>query len=120
MEKSFTFIGPNGAGKSTTIRTLLGLITPTEGAARVLGHDIRREKQQILSQVGYLPSEAVFHPGMEVKDVLRLSAGLRGMDCTSRARQLCERMQLDPARKVEQLSFGNRKKVGIVCAATTV
>ena len=112
----FGFIGPNGAGKSTTIRTLLGFIAPTGGSARVLGMDIRTNREDILRAVGYLPSEAVFHPGMKVKDVLKLSAGLRGVDCTGRARQLCERMQLDPARKVEQLSFGNRKKVGIVCA----
>lgn len=112
----FGFIGPNGAGKSTTIRTLLGFIAPTSGSARVLGMDIRKDREDILRAVGYLPSEAVFHPGMNVKDVLKLSAGLRGLDCATRARQLCERMQLDPARKVEQLSFGNRKKVGIVCA----
>ena len=112
----FGFIGPNGAGKSTTIRTLLGFIAPTDGSAKVLGMDILKSREDILRAVGYLPSEAVFHPGMKVKDVLKLSAGLRGMDCTGRARQLCERMQLDPARKVEQLSFGNRKKVGIVCA----
>ena len=112
----FGFIGPNGAGKSTTIRTLLGFIAPTGGSARVLGMDIRKNREDILRAVGYLPAEAVFHPGMKVKDVLKLSAGLRGLDCATRARQLCERMQLDPARKVEQLSFGNRKKVGIVCA----
>ena len=112
----FGFIGPNGAGKSTTIRTLLGFIAPTSGSARVLGMDIRKDREDILRAVGYLPSEAVFHPGMKVRDVLKLSAGLRGLDCATRARQLCERMQLDPARKVEQLSFGNRKKVGIVCA----
>ena len=112
----FGFIGPNGAGKSTTIRTLLGFIAPTGGSAQVLGMDIRTKREDILRAVGYLPSEAVFHPGMKVRDVLKLSAGLRGLDCAQRARQLCERMQLDPTRKVEQLSFGNRKKVGIVCA----
>ena len=112
----FGFIGPNGAGKSTTIRTLLGFIAPTGGSAQVLGMDIRTKREDILRAVGYLPSEAVFHPGMKVRDVLKLSAGLRGLNCAQRARQLCERMQLDPTRKVEQLSFGNRKKVGIVCA----
>ena len=112
----YGFIGPNGAGKSTTIRTLLGLITPTEGAARVLGHDIRREKQQILSQVGYLPSEIMFYSGMRVKDVLRFSADLHKKDCREEAQCLCSRLELDPNRKVEELSLGNRKKVGIVCA----
>ncbi len=112
----FGFIGPNGAGKSTTIRTLLGLIHPTDGEAQVLGLDIRREMRQILARVGYLPSEAVFYPGMRVREVLTLSAELRGKRCGHLADQLCQRLQLDPSRRVEELSFGNRKKVGIVCA----
>lgn len=112
----FGFIGPNGAGKSTTIRTLLGLIAPTGGSARVLGLDIRTQRQEILRQVGYLPAEAFFYPGQRVRDVLRLSAGLRRKDCTATARELCRRLQLDTSARVDALSFGNRKKVGIVCA----
>ena len=112
----FGFIGPNGAGKSTTIRTLLGLIAPTSGNAQIFGLDIVREKQAILQKVGYLPSEAAFYPGMKVKDVLKLSADLRKKDCNAEAKLLCERLQLDTTRKVEELSFGNRKKVAIVCA----
>ena len=69
----FGFIGPNGAGKSTTIRTLLGLIHPTSGQAKILGMDIGKDRNQILSEVGYLPSEAVFYQGMKVKDILKLS-----------------------------------------------
>lgn len=112
----FGFIGPNGAGKSTTIRTLLGLISPSSGSASVLGKDIVKEKEAILRETGYLPSEAVFWPGMRVKDVLKLSADLRKKDCAKEAAALCERLQLDPSRKVDELSFGNRKKVAIVCA----
>ena len=112
----FGFIGPNGAGKSTTIRTLLGLISPTAGSASVLGLDIVRQKEAILSRVGYLPAEAVFYPGMRVRDVLKLSAELRKTDCSREASELCERLQLDPTRRVDELSFGNRKKVAIVCA----
>lgn len=112
----FGFIGPNGAGKSTTIRTLLGLIAPTSGNAQIFGLDIVREKQAILQKVGYLPSEAAFYPGMKVKDVLKLSADLRKKDCNAEAKLLCERLQLDTTRKVEELSFGNRKKVAIICA----
>lgn len=112
----FGFIGPNGAGKSTTIRTLLGLISPTSGSARVFGRDITREKKAVLQRVGYLPSEAVFYPGMRVRDILNLSAGLRKKDCEREAARLCDRLQLNPARKVDELSFGNRKKVAIVCA----
>ncbi len=112
----FGFIGPNGAGKSTTIRTLLGLINPTSGRAMIFGKDITKEKESILRHIGYLPSEALFYQGMKVKDVLKLSADLRKKDCAAESNILCERLQLDTARKIEELSFGNRKKVGIVCA----
>ncbi|MCH5337459.1 MAG: ABC transporter ATP-binding protein [Acetatifactor sp.] len=112
----FGFIGPNGAGKSTTIRTLLGLISPTSGSAYIFDKDITKEKESILSNVGYLPSEAVFYSGMKVKDVLKFSADMRKMNCTEEARKLCDRLQLDPSRKVDELSFGNRKKVAIVSA----
>ena len=112
----FGFIGPNGAGKSTTIRTLLGLIKPASGRASVCGMDIVKDREQILARTGYLPSEAMFYSGMRVRDVLRLSADLRKEDCRENAYSLCERLQLDTNRKVEELSFGNRKKVGIVCA----
>ena len=112
----FGFIGPNGAGKSTTICTLLGLISPTEGSAKVFGKNITNEKEIILQEIGYLPSEAVFYSNMKVKDVLKLSADMRKKDCTKEARKLCERLQLDISKKVDELSFGNRKKVAIVCA----
>lgn len=112
----FGFIGPNGAGKSTTIRTLLGLISPTAGSARIFGRDIAAEKEAILKDVGYLPSEALFYSGMKVRDILKLSADMRRKDCSAEAKKLCERLELDMSRKAEELSFGNRKKVAIVCA----
>ncbi|MBO7408245.1 MAG: ABC transporter ATP-binding protein [Clostridia bacterium] len=112
----YGFIGPNGAGKSTTIRTLLGLISPTSGSARVLGKDIVKEKTDVLKRVGYQPSEAVFYSGMRVKEILQLSAKLRGSDCGARAKVLCERLNIDPGAKIDDLSYGNRKKVGIICA----
>lgn len=112
----FGFIGPNGAGKSTTIRTLLGLISPTSGNAKIFGKDIIKEKVTVLQDIGYLPSEAVFYPGMKVKDVLTLSADMRKMNCAQEAKKLCERLQLDTSKRVDELSFGNRKKVAIVCA----
>ena len=112
----FGFIGPNGAGKSTTIRTLLGLISPTSGKAQVLGMDIRKNNRAILERVGYLPSDTAFYNGMKVREILKLSADLRKKDCSAAAAELCERLELDRDRKVEDLSFGNRKKVGIVCA----
>ncbi len=112
----FGFIGPNGAGKSTTIRTLLGLIYPTSGEARIFGKDIIRDKTEILADIGYMPSEATFYNGMKVKDIISLSAKMRKKDCSAEADRLCERLSLDKGKRVEELSLGNRKKVSIVCA----
>lgn len=112
----FGFIGPNGAGKSTTIRTLLGLVKGNSGSAEIFGRNITTDKESILTNIGYLPSEAVFYPGMRVKEVIKLSADLRKKDCKNEAQKLCDRLGLDTSRKVDELSFGNRKKVAIVCA----
>ncbi len=112
----FGFIGPNGAGKSTTIRTLLGMLSPTKGKAEVFGKDILSAKTEILARIGYLPSETNLYSGMRVSEVLKLSADLRKKNCTAEAKRLCERLNLDTSRKVNELSLGNRKKVGIVCA----
>lgn len=112
----FGFIGPNGAGKSTTIRTLLGLITPSSGQAKIFDETIRQRNPQIRSHIGYLLSEAVFYRGMNVKDLLKLSADLHHKDCSAEREILCRRLQLDVNRKVDELSFGNRKKVAIVSA----
>lgn len=110
------FVGPNGSGKSTTIRTLLGLISPSSGSASVLGMDVLASRTEILGRVGYLPAETAFYNGARVRDVLEYSARLRKIDCTAAAKNLCERLQLDMNRKIGELSLGNRKKVGIVCA----
>lgn len=112
----FGFIGPNGAGKSTTIRCLLGLISSTDGRAEIFGLDTIKQKKEILSHIGYMPSEAMFYSGMRVRDVIRLSADLRGKNCEDEAAVLCERLQLDTDKKIEELSLGNRKKVAIICA----
>ncbi len=112
----FGFIGPNGAGKSTTIRTLLGLISPTDGSAEVLGNNIEKNRIEILSQIGYLPSEAMFYNRMRVRDILSFSAKLHKTDCREEAKRLCDRFELDTSRRVDELSLGNRKKVGIVCS----
>lgn len=112
----FGFIGPNGAGKSTTIRSLLGLITPTDGEAWILGEQCGRSKVAILEKIGYMPSESCFYDRIRVKDIIKLSADLRKKDCTEQAKELCERLQLDVKKRVDELSLGNRKKVSIVCA----
>lgn len=112
----FGFIGPNGAGKSTMIRTLLGLISPSCGTAEIFGKDICKNRDEILSITGYMPSEANFYNNMRVSEVIKLSAGLRHKDCSGEAHRLCDRLELDVKRKINELSLGNRKKVSIVCA----
>ena len=112
----FGFIGPNGAGKSTTIRTLLGLIKPTSGSAQIFGKDIVTGHNEILSDIGYMPSEANFYSSMTADEIIKLSARLRKKDCTAEASRLCDRLGVDRKKKVEELSLGNRKKISVVCA----
>lgn len=112
----FGFIGPNGAGKSTTIRIILGLLKADAGEIEIFGKDAQIFRNEILQMVGYLPSEALFYPGMRVQEVIAFSAKLRGRDCEKEAKKLCERLELDVTKKVRELSLGNRKKLGIVCA----
>ena len=109
----FGFIGPNGAGKSTTIRTLLGLIYPSGGSATIFGRDCARHPE-VRREVGYLPSEVFYYDNMRVIDLLRYSASFYRKDCTKRIRELAEIMDLDLKKKIDDLSFGNKKKVGIV------
>lgn len=110
------FIGQNGAGKSTFIRTALRYLKPNSGKTEIFGKDILTHREEILADVGYMSSECVFYKGMKVKDVLSYYAKLRKMDCSKEAKYYCERLQLDTNKKVEQLSLGNRKKLGIICA----
>ncbi|WP_059046020.1 ABC transporter ATP-binding protein [Paenibacillus rubinfantis] len=109
----FGFIGPNGAGKSTTIRTLLGLISPTSGSATLFGKSCTTHPE-IRKELGYLPSEVFYYDGMRVMDLLQYSASFYKKDCTKRIQELAERMDLDLKKKIDDLSFGNKKKVGIV------
>ncbi len=112
----YGFLGPNGAGKSTTIRSMLGLLRFQEGSIRIFERDVVKDRREILKNIGYMPSEAMFYPSMRVKEVIRLAADMRGMDCRKEAAMLCERLQVEPDKKIEELSLGNRKKVSIVCA----
>lgn len=112
----FGFLGPNGAGKSTTIRCLLGLIQFQEGSAEILGMGVKNRKNEILNEIGYMPSEAMFYPSMRVKDVIRFAADMRKADCREEAEMLCERLKVNQNKRIEELSLGNRKKVSIVCA----
>ena len=110
----FGFIGPNGAGKSTTIRLFLALIYPTRGSAKIFGKDCIEFGPEIRQEIGYLPSEVFYYEGMKVIDLLKYSASFYEKDTTARMYELAERMELDLKRKIDDLSYGNKKKVGIV------
>ncbi|MCB2297962.1 ABC transporter ATP-binding protein [Clostridium tagluense] len=110
----FGFIGPNGAGKSTTIRTLLSLIYPTSGSATIFGKDCVKFGPEIKKEIGYLPSEVFYYDNMKVIDLLKYSASFYKKDCSKRIIELAEIMNLDLNKKIDDLSYGNKKKVGIV------
>ncbi len=112
----FGFLGPNGAGKSTTIRSILGLLHFGQGEIKIFGMDSVKQQKEILSRTGYMPSEAMFYPAMKVRDVIQFAADIRRRDCKAEAEKICGVLELDTAKKIEELSLGNRKKVSIVCA----
>lgn len=110
----FGFIGPNGAGKSTTIRTLLSLIYPTSGSAKIFGKDCIKQGKEIRKDIGYLPSEVFYYDNMKVIDLLKYSASFYKNVNIKRIYELAEIMDLDLNKKIDDLSYGNKKKVGIV------
>jgi ABC-2 type transport system ATP-binding protein len=110
----YGFIGPNGAGKSTTIRLLCSLIYPTSGEAKIFGKDCIQFGPEIRQEIGYLPSEVFYYDRMKVLDLLLYSASFYDKDCTKRLYELADIMELDLKRRIDELSYGNKKKVGIV------
>ena len=110
----FGFVGPNGAGKSTTIRTLLSLVRKTSGEASIFGLDFEKCSKEILRQVGYLPSEVFYYEKMCAIDLLKYSASFYPGDHLERIRELAQRLELDLNKRIEDMSLGNKKKVGIV------
>lgn len=110
----FGFIGPNGAGKSTFIRTLLGLLHPSSGTAKVLGHNIKNKSEKIRKKLGYLPSEVNYYDGMSSRELLEYHSGFYKNVDTNKIKTLSEIFELDLDRKIEELSFGNKKKCAII------
>jgi ABC-2 type transport system ATP-binding protein len=113
----FGFLGPNGAGKTTTIRTLLDLIHPSAGSARLFGLDSRRETVAIRARLGNLPGDFGFGRQASGREALAVLAKLRGLSGSGRAEQLAARFRADLDRPLGQLSRGNRQKVGLILAS---
>jgi ABC-2 type transport system ATP-binding protein len=114
----FGFLGPNGAGKSTLIRTLLGYLHPTAGAASVLGMDIVTDSVEIRGRVGYLPGGIALYDSLSGGDALSYLNDLQGRPPTRRD-ELCERLQMPPSvlkRRVRDYSRGMRQKLGVIQA----
>ncbi len=112
----FGFLGPNGAGKTTTIRTLLDEIRPTSGSASILGMDCRRESVAIRRRIGYVPGDLTMYPSLTGRDTLTYFANLRGGVDWGYVDELAERLDADLAKKIGDLSSGNRQKVGLIQA----
>jgi ABC-2 type transport system ATP-binding protein len=112
----FGFLGPNGAGKTTTIRTLLDLLHPTSGSARIFGLDSRRESVAIRARLGNLPGDFGYGKGATGREALSLLARLRGMEGIGRAETLAKRFRANLDRPLGELSRGNRQKVGLILA----
>ncbi len=112
----FGFLGPNGAGKTTTIRTLLGLLRPTAGTARILGHDVWRDGVAARARTGFLPGEFAFDEQVTGEELLDLFADLRGIGDRAFARSLAGRFEADLRRPLGELSRGNRQKIGLIQA----
>lgn len=112
----FGFLGPNGAGKTTTIRTLLDLLHPTSGTARIFGLDSRTGSRAIRARMGNLPGEFSYEDHMTGHELLSLFARLRGMSGLGAAEPLAERFHADLSRPLRKLSRGNRQKIGLIQA----
>ena len=112
----FGFLGPNGAGKTTTMRTLMGLLHANSGSATIGGLDCWNKSTQLKKQVGYLPGEFAFDPGMRGAQILQYLGHLRGGVDQAYLRTLIERLGLDPSKRFREYSHGNKQKVGLVQA----
>lgn len=110
------FLGPNGAGKSTAIRTMLGLYRPDAGRVRILGEDPEKNASSINRRLAHIPGEVALWPNLTGGQVLDALAGLRGARDEARERELLERFDLDPGKRVRTYSKGNRQKVCLVAA----
>lgn len=109
----FGFIGPNGAGKSTTIKCILNMLYPNNGEILLDGNIITDELKK---EIGYLPSEVHLYESCKVKDIINYNDTFYKHDTLTKANKLIKLLDIDVNKKIEELSLGNLKKVGIVLA----
>lgn len=112
----FGFIGPNGAGKSTTIRSIMNLINKTEGKVFIENKEFNKDNISIKEKIGYLPSEVHLYEDLTVKQMLDYHESFYKKDISAKRKELVKLLELDEHKKVEDLSLGNAKKLGIVLA----
>lgn len=112
----FGFIGPNGAGKSTTIRSIMNLINKTKGEVYFLGEPLKKDSIELKEQIGYLPSEVFLYEELTVKEMLDYHESFYKKNTNKRRKELVKKLKLDESKKIEDLSLGNSKKLGIVLA----
>ena len=112
----FGFIGPNGAGKSTTIRLVMNLIEKNEGQVFINGKEFDKDDIETKKIIGYLPSEINLYEDLTVKEILNYHESFYESDIHENRCNLVKRLKLDESKKIEDLSLGNLKKLGIVLA----
>ena len=111
----FGFIGPNGAGKSTTIRSVMNLINKTEGEVFVNEEKFDKDNINLKKLIGYLPSEVHLYDDLTVNQMLDYTESFYD-NVHNRRVELVKLLKLDESKKVEDLSLGNSKKLGIIIA----
>lgn len=112
----FGFIGPNGAGKSTTIRSIMNLINKTSGKVLIENKEFNKDDIKTKEKIGYLPSEIHLYDDLTAKKMLDYNESFYKKNIHARRKELVERLELDENKKIEDLSLGNLKKVGIILA----
>ena len=115
------FLGPNGAGKTTTMRILTCYLPPTEGTARVAGHDVFAAPMEVKKRVGYLPESPPLYPDMSVRDYLDFCARIKnvpGSERKTRLAEAIEKCRVGDVRNtlIAKLSKGYRQRVGLAQA----
>jgi ABC-2 type transport system ATP-binding protein len=117
----FGFLGPNGAGKTTTIRMLLGLIKPTDGAARVLGYDIRGDVRPMRARLGYMSQRFTLYTDLTVDENLTFygrAYGVRKERLATRKKAIVEMAGLVGRERAltRDLAGGWKQRLALGCA----